>query len=168
MKYFKENKLIVIDAGGAERLKNIATYYKRDSCEMSQARQIGYNLSDTEFIMNLDSDVIIPEGYIEAALKLFANDQKLAIVSIFFDDINHNAGTLEYGISIWRTKIVKELYDYFPKSYSEQIIQIAPRVFTGTIFPYCECSYMFQKALGVGYKIETLPIRAKHLNRVMK
>jgi len=157
------NKLIVIDAGGAEQLEQYATIYKKDSATLFDARRIGYNLAETEFIMNLDSDVTIPVGYIEAALDKFEENPKLAVISIFFEDVTHNAGVLEYGISIWRTAIVKELYDYFPKSYSAQVIQVAPNRFTGTKFPYCECSYMFERARGAGYQIDTLPIRAKHL-----
>jgi len=163
--YLALNNTIVIDSGGGEILEpHVAKYIKKD-IGLWDARRLGYSFVSTEFVMNLDCDVIIPDYYIHDALELFRHNAKLGCVSIFYEDVTHNAGILEFGISIWRTDILKKLYDYGPQpSEMRQIIKVSDNVFTHVKYPFCECSYMWQKVGMAGYKIETLPVRAIHLS----
>lgn len=161
--YFFKYETIVVDSGGGEILKPFVSKYLQKETSLWEARRIGYKLTKTQFVMNLDSDVIIPFSYIEDALKLFFSEPKLACVSLFFQDVTRNAGSLEFGISIWRTSILRKLYDYNPQFIKKEIIKVSENVYTYTQFPYCECLYMWRKILLSGYKIETLSYRATHL-----
>jgi len=142
--YLTEIPIIVVDSGGGEKLKEFCKYYIQKDVSLWEARKIGYELAETEFVMNLDSDVIIPDGYINEALLQLARCDKIGAVSIFYDKINRNRGVLEYGCSIWRTKLVKQLYDYKGDDL-------------------CECLYMWDKLQRAGWLIETTCMRAKHL-----
>lgn len=166
--YLESYNVIIIDSGGGESLKTYSFEYIYKNVPLWEARRIGYDLAKTEYILNLDSDVIIPENYIEKALVKFKEIPKLACISIFFEDVSKNAGVLEYGVSIWKTDIVRKLYDYNPRQRNQTIVQVSERTFTMTEYPYCECSYMWKRAVKAGYKIETLNMRAKHINRTDK
>lgn len=159
----KEMETIVIDSGGGEKLREIASIYQKKRCSIWQARRAGLKLASEEFVLNLDSDVIIPKKYIEKALSIFAKKPKVGAVSIFFGNIA-NQGALEFGISIWRKEVMKELYDYNPREMTNlPIIKVKPRFYVQAEFPYCECTYMWRRLIESGYKLETLNLRAKHL-----
>jgi hypothetical protein len=160
---FKEHHFIVIDSGGGEDFRTLADLYIAGEMTLWQARKFGYALVHTKYIMNLDCDVIVPRGYIEKALEMMEANEKIAAVSIFYNDVTHNGGILEYGVSIWRTEVVKELYDYDPQQISHETIKIGDKYITAG-YPYCECMHMWRKVLEKGMKIETLPIRALHLS----
>jgi glycosyltransferase involved in cell wall biosynthesis len=144
-KYLTTIPVIVIDSGGGEKLKEYCKHYIQKDVSLWEARKIGYEFADTEFIMNLDGDVIIPDGYIDEALFQLGRCNKIGAVSIFYDKINSNRGVLEYGCSIWRRQLAKQLYDY---NGSNGI---------------CECLYMWDKLQRAGWLIETTYMRAKHL-----
>lgn len=110
---------------------------------LSEARKYGINRVDTEYTLCLDLDTILPEGYIEKAIKILDNNSNVMVVAIDYEKLQ---GHLAFGTSIWRTKFLKEHYNWD----SEHIIQ-------------CECIHMLRKVIKSGYVIETLPMRAKHL-----
>lgn len=150
-KHLSKYKVITIDSGGGEKLKAISKIYIKKDIPFWEARKLAYSFVKTQFILNLDCDVIIPDRYIEQALEILKSDKKAGAVSIFFDRITHR-GILEFGISIWRTKILREFYDWKRQSRDDWLRH-----------PYCECSYMWRKLTLNNKKLETFPIRAKHL-----
>jgi hypothetical protein len=162
--YFTRYTVIVIDSGGGECLESHMSKYVKQDMRLWDARRLGYSFVSTEFIMNLDCDVLVPEHYIEDALALFRDNTMLGCVSIFYEDITQHAGILEYGVSIWKTDVLKKLYDYDPAEIDKQIIKVSERIFTTTTDPFCECSYMWRQVRSAGYKMDTLPIRAVHLS----
>jgi len=147
--YFARYPTIVIDSGGGEPLRPYSTGYFKQDLTLCEARKLGYSFVSTEFTMNLDCDVLIPDHYIEEALLLLETNWKVACVSIFYKDVEHNHATLEYGVSIWRTVTLKDLYDYNPMHARS----------------FCECSWLWLKVLRAGLKIETLPVRAIHIKQ---
>lgn len=138
--------VIVVDSGGGEKLEKFAKIYIKQDVSFWEARQMGYRHVSERYILNLDSDVVITKSYIMSALAILEAFENVGAVSVFYDKINRNRGVLEYGCSIWRTELLRELYDYVPK--------------VGRI---CECVYMWNKLQNAGYLIETLCFRAKHL-----
>ena len=160
---FKSNHFIVIDSGGGEIFNKIADLYIAGKMTLWQARKFGYALVHTKYVMNLDCDVVVPDGYIKKALTMLEADEKLVAVSIFYDDVTHNGGILEYGISIWRTDFLRENYDYDPAQIKSEVVKISDDNYILAGYPYCECMHMWRKVKQKGMKIETLPIRALHL-----
>jgi len=139
---------VVIDSGGGEALKSYSRIYIKKDIPFWEARKLGYSLVKTPFTLNLDADVIVPNGYVQGGLELL-EQANIGAVSIFFEDdgagLRPHWGTLQYGISLWRTELLKRLYDYERSN------------------GYCECVYMWRKLEQNGFRIETLPMRAKHL-----
>lgn len=146
--YLEAYDVVVIDSGGGEQLKKFSSVYLLNDVPFWTARRIAYSYVKTPFILNLDSDVIIPSRYPEEALDRLRINGKIGAISIFFENIEEHRGILEYGISLWRTQLLKEQYDYQPKP---------------SVSYECECFYMWKKLHQAGFKLETLLYRAKHL-----
>lgn len=158
-KIFSQYPLVVIDSGGGEKLKEIATVYISKNVSLWEARKLGYQQVKTPYLLNLDVDVVPPEGYIESALALDAD-----AITIFYEDVNHCQGSLEYGVSIWKTDVVKELYDFDSKLVCDgKIVKVGSQAYSTLTNGWCECIYMWRRLKNNGYKLETLPMRAKHL-----
>lgn len=158
---------IIIDSGGGSRFKDarklgfFPLLYEERNISLWEARKYGYNHAVTPFTLNLDCDVVPPIAYIQETLALLRED-KADAVSIHFDPIH--TGHLEFGVSIWKTDIVRKLYDYPPKPV-EKLIKVGEQEWV-TAFQcgFCECSYMWSRLLSSGGRLETLPhYRAKHL-----
>jgi cellulose synthase/poly-beta-1,6-N-acetylglucosamine synthase-like glycosyltransferase len=113
---------------------------------MTEARKIGYHFVDTPYILNLDVDTILPQGFIEESLKLLESSISLTMVAI---DYKNPQGHYAFGTSLWKTEILKELYDYTGFKETRR----------------CECLYMIDKLRNAGYKLETLPFRAVHIGK---
>jgi len=139
-------KVIVVDTRGGEQLKKYSFVYVNDvegKYAMPEARKLGIGLVDTEYILNLDTHVILPKHYINASIILMDNEKDIGAISI---DHNKLMGHLGFGQSIWRTELLKELYDYNNKE------------------TMCECCYMWGKLNRTNYKLETIGnLRCKHL-----
>lgn len=163
---FKKHKVIVIDSGGGEKIQQCATKYIKKDVKLPNARMIGYDLTTTKYVMNLDSDVVIPEGYIDKAISLL--ESGAFAVSIFYEDVEHCQGALEYGISIWNTEKVRKLYDFSFDMIVGDIVKIGPQTYSSLVSGWCECTYMWRKIKDNNGKLETLPIRAIHLKREEK
>lgn len=161
MKVLKEHPFVVIDSGGGQSLQSIATTYLKRNVPFWTARKLGYEYVQTECILNLDSDVIVPKGYIEQALEVLKNADA---VSIFYEDAGHCQGALEFGVSIWKTNVLRELYDFsIDKVMDGKIVKVGSMAFSTLNHGWCECVYLWRKLKENGYKLETLPYRAKHL-----
>jgi cellulose synthase/poly-beta-1,6-N-acetylglucosamine synthase-like glycosyltransferase len=140
--------VIVIDSGGGEKLRKYALEYVQKNIDFWDARRLAYQMVKTPYVMNLDSDVIIPNGYLANALDVLKNPD-VGAVSLFYEGMTH-FGVLEYGVSIWKTSLVKQLYDFDAKKLPPNGL--------------CECIYMFRKLWNSGYRVEIVsPFFAKHL-----
>lgn len=138
--------VIVIDSGGGEEFKDYSLYINKE-ISMSQARKIGYSLVDTKYTLNLDVDTVLPEHFIEDALMIIECDSKVAVLALDYENCQ---GHYAFGTSLWKTDILKKLYDYIEGN------------------TLCECVYMWRKVLQNKNKIETLPYRAIHLKEMIK
>jgi hypothetical protein len=139
--------VIIIDTDGGEKLRKYGTYLKKD-CSMIVARKIGFSLAKTPFILNLDADNILPEYYVEDALDILQQFSNVAVVAIDYETCLGHYG---FGTSLWRTEVLKKLYDY--EELKEGL---------------CECTYMWRQVLREHLRIETLPYRAVHLKVIKK
>jgi glycosyltransferase involved in cell wall biosynthesis len=155
-------KVVVIDSGSGEALKEFADVYIQKIMPLTEARKVGYANVKTEFVMNLDADVAVPKGYVRRAMKLLRKDADA--VSIFYEDVNHCQGALEYGCSIWKTEVLKRLYDFtFELVNDGRLYQIGEQKFSTLNNGWCECTYMWRKLKANGLTLKTLPLRATHL-----
>jgi len=155
--------LIVIDSGKGKELAPLASTYLEKELSLWEARKLGYSQVKSPFILNLDSDVVLPEGYVEKALRILTSNENVGAVSIFFITSKHR-GVLEFGASVWRTSLLKKLYDYNPQSLeNNKVFQLSPNKFVIPSHGYCECLYMWEKLERTGFKLEPLPCRAVHL-----
>jgi len=161
---FNKYKVMVIDSGGGESLLPYATYYFKENLNLTDARKFGYSFLQTPYVLNLDADVIIPNNYIEDALKILKSNDKNVAVSIFYENIMHCQGALEYGISIWKSDILKNLYDFsFNKTLDRNIYKVGDNIYSTLNNGWCECNYMWRKIKNHGFNLETLNIKAIHL-----
>jgi len=146
-KILTENRVIVVNRKGGEELKPFSTKWISRESTFWDARREGLDLVETEYTLCLDSDTILPEGYIEEALTILQLRRFVAVVAIDYEDLQ---GHLAFGTSIWRTVILKDLYDWSKNKDN------SPKG--------CECVHMWSKVRRSKFKVETLSnIRAKHL-----
>jgi len=156
----KPNLFIVIDSGGGEIIRQYCWKYIKKDMSLWEARKLGYAEVQTKLILNLDCDVVPPENYVKEAYQILQEDQADA-VSIHFQPIY--TGHLEFGVSLWKTEILRRLYDYPPKPV-EKLIKVGKSEWVLAFQSgFCECSYMWAKLISSGGRLETLPYRAKHL-----
>jgi glycosyltransferase involved in cell wall biosynthesis len=157
---------IIVDSGGGSKFQNardlgfLPLLYVSRNLSLWEARKFGYEHTVTLFILNLDCDVVLPFEYVQEAILNLQNDKADAI-AIQFDPVK--TGHLEFGTSIWKTPLLKKLYDYPPKPV-EKLIKVGKQEWV-TAFQcgFCECTYMWSKLIASGGRLETLPYRAKHL-----
>jgi len=145
-----EFPLIVIDSKGGEQLKAYADWYFKGKMPFWQARKMAYKQVKTKFIFNLDSDVVPNRDYLLFAIH-YLEDMDIGAVSTFFWNKPH-MGKLEYGVSVWRTELLKELYDYNPNKMSRD-------------HRLCECIYMWDRLESKGHKLRPSDLFAKHINK---
>jgi uncharacterized protein (TIGR00661 family) len=86
MQNFGDYEIIVADAGSEDETREIAEFY---GCKVvdggipSFGRNVGAKTAEGEFLLFLDSDVVLTEGYLESALEEFTeNDLGIAISQI--------------------------------------------------------------------------------------
>jgi len=149
-KFIKENKkllesarIIVINKEGGEELRRFADKFILSEEPLWSARRKGILLVKTPFTLNLDADVVLPFSYIEEAIKLLEKEKEVIAVSIEFEKV---LGHLPFGHSLWKTEWLKKLYDWDPSKRT------------------CECLWMWSKVHKSKKRIETMCLRAKHLN----
>lgn len=144
--YFDKFPLIVIDSGGGEGLMPFADKYYQLDYGLFEARRVGYLEAKTRFVLNLDSDVLIPLYYPEISILTLDKEKDVGAISIFFQEIG-NRGSLEFGISVWRKDLLLKLHDF---EYGKEP-------------GYCECSYMWNRLFITGHRLLALNMRAIHL-----
>jgi hypothetical protein len=145
-KILTENRVIVVNRRGGEELKPFSTIWFSKESTFWDARREGLDLVETEYTLCLDSDTILPEGYIEEALTILQLRRYVAVVAIDYEDLQ---GHLAFGTSIWRTVILKDLYDWNKNRENPS--------------RGCECVHMWSKVRRSKFRVETLNMRAKHL-----
>jgi hypothetical protein len=156
------SKKVVIDSGRGEqlgRLPNTLLFQKQ--VPMWEARRIGYEEVRTPFTLNLDADTILPNGYVLDSLNALRKNLCDAIAI----DYDPPQGHYAFGTSIWRTELLKKLYDYPPKAV-EKLIKVGEHEWV-TAFQngFCECTYMWARLLRSGGKLGTLCHKAAHFNK---
>lgn len=135
--------LVVINKSGGDKLKQYSSVYinNKEKC-LSSARRTGIDLVKTEYTLNLDVDSILSINYVEQALELLQSSNIVGAVSI---DYCRLQGHLAFGLSIWRTNLLKMLYDWKESKV-------------------CECNYMWGKLNSkTKFILSTINCRAKHL-----
>lgn len=161
---------IIVDSGGGSRFNTarnlgfLPLLYKFRDVPFWEARRIGYEYAVTPFILNLDVDVIVPESYVEDGLALLKKEADA--VSIFYENVNHCQGALEFGVSIWKAEVLRRLYDFsMNKVMDGKIVKIGSQAYSTLNNGWCECTYMWRRLKLTGAKLETLPYRAIHLKK---
>jgi hypothetical protein len=158
----KSNILIVIDSGGGSALKKFAAHYEEfPRGDLGLARRHGINLAETEFIFNLDVDTVVPVSYINDATQILELNKDVFAVALDYENLQ---GHLAFGTSAWKTDILKKLYDYSIQKVSDgQYVKVGSHIYSNLNNGWCECTYMWRKLKASGGRLETLPMRAKHL-----
>jgi len=162
LKVLSASKKIVIDSGRGEqlgRLPNTLLFQKR--VPMWEARRIGYEEVRTPFTLNLDADTILQNSYVLDSLNVLRKNSCDAVAI----DYDPPQGHYAFGTSIWRTELLKKLYDYPPKAV-EKLIKVGEQEWI-TAFQngFCECTYMWARLIRSGGRLETLGYRATHLKK---
>jgi cellulose synthase/poly-beta-1,6-N-acetylglucosamine synthase-like glycosyltransferase len=143
--------VIVVNRSGGEELKDFAFKYVELGTAFWIARKYALNYIKSKYVLNLDADTILPDGYIEKAIELLEKCSNIGMVNINYQKPytqNHGA----FGTSIMRVEDMKKLYDYSPLDYPNCI---------------CECKYMEDKVLKAGMSTVTLEFQALHLKGKM-
>jgi hypothetical protein len=157
---FCQFPLVVIDSGGGEELKQYSLIYKKADLPMHSARKLGYGDVHTPYTLNLDADTVLPSNFILDALDLLESGSA-AVVALDYELLQ---GHYAFGASLWRSHLLKELYDYSSElAMSNTLEKIGPNIYARLNNGWCECSYMWKKLLDRGHRLETLHQRAKHL-----
>lgn len=151
---------VVVDSGGGQRLgRLLKTLWIQRQVPMWEARKLGYREVELPFTLNLDADTVLPDGYVQECLSTLQDNQCDAVAI----DYDPPQGHYAFGTSVWRTDLLKKLYNYPPKAV-EKLIKVGQGEWV-TAFQngFCECTYMWARLLGSGGKLETLNHRAIHL-----
>lgn len=116
------------------------------------ARRFAYEFVKTPYTLNLDVDTVLPSGYVERALQLLtypsAKEAKVGAVGLDYAEPyaqNHPA----FGTSMWPTELLKKLYTWRLTADQHSAI--------------CECKYMWAQLTLTDLRVETFPVKAKHL-----
>jgi hypothetical protein len=133
-----------------EELPNSTIIFNNDA-SFWEARRIGLEDIKTKYVLNLDVDTILPEGYIERAIGWLEECPKVGIVNINYK-FPHKQSHGAFGTSVMRTEDMRKLYDYSPKDYPSKP---------------CECQYMREKVLNAGMSSVLLDMEAIHLKDVI-
>jgi len=168
-RFVKENlevlsasKKVVIDSRRGEQLGRLPnTLLLQKQVPMWEARRLGYEEAKTPFTLNLDADTILPNGYVLDSLNVLRKNSCDAVAI----DYDPPQGHYAFGTSIWRTELLKKLYDYPPKAV-EKLIKVGEQEWI-TAFQngFCECTYMWTRLIRSGGRLETLGYKATHLKK---
>jgi len=154
------SKKVVVDSGRGEQLGRLPnTLLFQRQVPMWEARRIGYEEVRTPLTLNLDADTILPNGYVLDSLNVLRKNSCDAVAI----DYDPPQGHYAFGTSIWRTELLKKLYDYPPKAV-EKLIKVGEQEWI-TAFQngFCECTYMWARLIRSGGRLETLGYKATHL-----
>lgn len=146
--------IVIVDKKGGDKYISLEQqgnmdiqYFDQDS-SFWFARRFGLEFVKTEYVLCLDVDTILPEGYVEQAIEILEDRPEVGAIALDYAE-SYKQGHLAFGTSIWRTELLKELYDW--RLTADQKINM------------CECRYMWNKLEKKNIKVETLPLEAIHL-----
>ncbi len=134
--------VIVIDSGGGEALKHISTSYEKINLSLGKARRYAISKVKNKYTLIVDVDTELPEYFIDDAMEILKRHKDTAVVAI---DYNPLQGHLAMGASLWRTEILKEVYNWDDNKNGR-----------------CECVTNWGKVRKKGWHIETLTSHAVH------
>jgi hypothetical protein len=120
---FHSYPLMIINKSGGEELKALAYQFIQSDYSFAEARKLTYNLCKTKYILNLDSDTVLPKGYVEDALKLLESNPKIYVVGIDYE-FPYTQGHMAFGASIGRVDMLKQVYRWNPTIKSCECIFI--------------------------------------------
>ena len=153
---------VVIDSGGGQQLSKLPdTLWIQRQVPMWEARKMGYREVQTPFTLNLDADTILPNSYVQECLNILQKNQCDAVAI----DYDTPQGHYAFGTSVWRTELLKKLYDYPPKPVQKLINVGQQEWITAFQNGFCECTYMWARLLRSGGKLESLGYRAIHIKK---
>jgi GT2 family glycosyltransferase len=178
-----EPEVIIVDGGSTDNTLNIVEKYREelnirvlydDGKGLGYARDIGWRASDADYIVMLDSDVIVNRDFLRRAVKLLQRDGKLGAVSAKLRPISLDKGWLgrfqEKNLAIY-------LHHLDPPYPAEAVaLHTACTVFKRSVLEEIggfnayfnlakedsDISYRIRKA---GYKLSYLNVYALHLER---
>ena len=148
----KKYPVIVINKKGGEALKPVSSVFFQQDTSFWFARRFGLEFVKTKYILCLDIDTILPPKYIEKAIELLEKDPTIGAIALYYERSIQDH--LAFGTSIWRTKELKNLYDW-------------RLTYPPISFDICECKYMWNKLEKANMKVETLPMKAIHLKYII-
>lgn len=111
---------------------------------LAKARRECIDQAGTEYTLVLDFDTRLPDGYVENAIKLLKRYLEVGAVALDYE-VPHTQGHLAFGTSIWRTDLLKKIYDWDEASGK------------------CECLWMWERLQRTKFLLSTLPMQAVHL-----
>ena len=123
------------------KLRDYAAYFEISPMKFWEARKKMIGLVSTKYILTLDIDTFLPLVYINQALNILEQDDKVGVVAIDYERLQ---GHLAFGTAIWRTTCLDSFYNWNETQRN------------------CECIYAWNHVRDRGFKIETLPLRAIH------
>jgi GT2 family glycosyltransferase len=178
-----EPEVIIVDGGSTDNTLNIVEKYREelnirvlydDGKGLGYARDIGWRASDADYIVMLDSDVIVNRDFLRRAVELLQRDGKLGAASAKLRPISLDKGWLgrfqEKNLAIY-------LHHLDPPYPAEAVaLHTACTVFKRSVLEEIggfdayfnlakedsDISYRIRKA---GYKLSYLNVYALHLER---
>jgi len=154
---------VVVDSGGGEPLGQLpSTHWLQRKVPMWEARRLGYEEVKTPFTLNLDADTVLPNGYVQESLNIIRKN----LCDTVAIDYDPPQGHYAFGTSIWRTELLKKLYDYPPRAV-DRLIKVGEQEWV-TAFQngFCECTYMWARLLRSGGKLENPGYKARHIKNI--
>ncbi|MDB5621823.1 MAG: glycosyltransferase family 2 protein [Devosia sp.] len=89
-----EAEIVVVNNASTDRTGEIARSFPtvrvvdEPKKGLVNARDAGFNATDAELIANIDSDTVVPEGWLDTVMREFAKDPKLVCLSgpyVYYD-----------------------------------------------------------------------------------
>ncbi len=176
-------EVVIVDGGSTDKTMSIIEEYQRhipikvvhdQGKGLGYARDIGWRLSSADYIVMLDSDVLVNERFLEAAIKILGEDEKLGAMAAKLKPISLDGGWLgkfqEKNLAIY-------LHHKDPQYPAEAVaLHTACTVFKRRVLQEVngfdeyfdlakedsDISYRIRKA---GYKLAYLNYCAAHLER---
>jgi N-acetylglucosaminyl-diphospho-decaprenol L-rhamnosyltransferase len=178
-----EPEVIVVDAGSTDNTLNIVEKYREElnikvlydgGRGLGYARDIGWRASSADYIVMLDSDVIVNRNFLRKAVELLQQDERLGAISAKLKPISLDKGWVG---KFQEKNLAIHLHHLDPPYPAEAVaLHTACTVFrrkaleeVGGFDAYfdlakedSDVSYRIRKA---GYKLSYLNIYALHLER---